>query len=357
MTDAPSTPREHHTPTPRPNGAGVRVRTAALVAAVLVAALLVFAAVMKLNAKPFDALALKDKAQSFAEIGIALLVLVFHRWRVTWVCNAALFSAFTGVTLHLFLTGAGSCGCFGKLSPPPAVTMAIDTVIVIASITLARALGAQRGLLAFTGAALVPFLITGAIYSKHTAPPPARDFRIGDRLLPPTDHDADAPQAADDAPDYDPTDLGAVGALLLLPRVADRFLEGAPEPEWMPALRAASTAGPDDPAWLIFVYDPFCEVCMRFQPTMLMYTTDDETAQSPVLRVALIQKSELQNFDIPDWAWPASPTTALFHRGRVIHEWGGDKTPNPFLLHDDIAEQGETHLRELRETYVPLIAR
>ncbi|TVQ59643.1 MAG: hypothetical protein EA379_10305 [Phycisphaerales bacterium] len=360
-----SAQRNDRNPDPKPRRRGTRAQRAALGAAVFVAALLAFAATMKLLSKPLSEIPAHDKALAGFEGLIAALILVFHRWRITWLCTAAFFAALSGVTLHLLLIGAGSCGCFGKLSIPPAVTLTLDTLIVIAAIALARALGAQRNLLALTAAALVPFVVAGALYSKATAPPPASTFRLGDRfkdIAPPPDRETAAPapgEAADAAepPDFDPIDLGATGALLLLPRVADRFLEGAPEPEWMADLRAAATAGANDPAWLIFVYDPFCEVCMRFQPTMLMYTTDEDVNATPHLRVLLLQKADLRTFDIPDWAWPASPTTALIHRGRIIHEWGGEDTPNPFLLHDDIAEQGDAYLRQLRETYTPLIAR
>lgn len=357
------TERAARDPTTTHEKPGWRAHAAALSVALVVAAFLLFAAYMKLTSRPFSALPLKDALIAPFEIVIAIGLLVTHRKWWAWMGVGALFAAFSGVTLHLLLTGAGSCGCFGALTIPPAATLTLDAVIVAAALGVALALGARPVRLTLAGACVIPFVVAGAMFSKTVSPPPAKDFKPGGAYA---DLRADAAQTGDApsataAPDeFDPLQLGASGALLLLPRVAHTFLDGAPPPDWLATLAAAADASavaPEAPATLVFVYDPFCEVCMRFHPLMEQYTHDEEANAANHLRVILVQKSELEAFDIPEWAWPKSPTVVLIHRGRIVHEWGGEETPNPFLLHDDIAARGGAHLRELRETYVPLIAR
>lgn len=333
-------------------------------------------------------------AHAAFEAIVALALLALHRRAFAWVFVGALFSFFAGVTMHRLLGGYPSCGCFGKFAIPPYITLALDAAIVAMSLGLAFRAGLGGRAVATMGALILPLAVGGSVYSLKTSDPPPRAF-TGSALLKesapavppkqapqtgadandgakPSDAPADsapaveaqpapAPQSGAARPVQAPVqagaDLTAQQSLLLVPGAASRALQGAPPPEWLTRLTdAVNDTGPESAgrAWLVFVYDPDCEVCKRFIPAMEQHQRFDSQEAGASLRVVMVRKADLEPFEIPDWAWPASPTVLLVRSGKIIHEWGGDKTPYPTVLHGEIKTGGAAHLDGLEKTHKPL---
>lgn len=342
-----------------------RLRWPALGAAIVVAALLLFAAYAKLFTVPPETLSLFDYAQGAFEAMAALALLALHRRRWMWVLVALLFAGFSGVTAHRLINGYASCGCFGAFTVPPAVTLTADVVIALAAGGLALGMSARRApvgaLLALPGLAL---FAAGWVYSEmqpspddYSATEAQREAgralaveraraRAGEREL--TEEEIAAAVEAFDANFGD----SATQQLALLPLVAEARLGDQAAPAWLAPLRDAALARDTDPALLVFVYDPTCPVCLEYLPAMQAYA--HERPEDPTLRVLTIEKSEVEPFDVPAWSWPASPTAALLHSGDLIHEWGGRGTPWPEALREQLESGGADELRRLRETYEPV---
>ena len=113
-----------------------------------------------------------------------------------------------------------------------------------------------------------------------------------------------------------------------------------------------ATATGEGPAWLVFVYDPNCDVCQKFLPFYEGYETD--SAEDALLRVATVKKSDLVRFQIEDWAWTHSPTVLLVKGGAIIQEWGGEDSPIPGAVRERIANEGEAYFESMRAAYQPL---
>lgn len=354
------------TATEPPRAARAGKRRALLATAALVAAALLFAAVMKAVTQRPDAGDTVGWALLAAEFIAAALVLVLHRVWWAWGFVAAAFAGFAGYTMHLLLTGAKTCGCFGAFHVPPAVTLSLDTAIVVLALWMIRIAGHRgAGGTAFA-TLLIPMAIAGGLYANSIPQP--EDYRPSsvfeeamraraDRQSAPADGDAaDVPTGAEGAasaepaqaaPAYDPIAMGAVESITLVPDVAAHFLQGAPEPPWMAPLRQAAN-GEGAEAWILFIYDPSCPVCMEFLPNMEGYMRHAAETNETTLRVAVIRKEDLVPFEIPDWAWDESPTVILLRDGRVVHTWGGEATPNPYDVRDRIAAEGDAYFGSLR---------
>ncbi len=345
-------------PLQRPRGLA---RALLLVLAIGVAGLLGFAAFAKGATKPPAAGDYMGWAQIVGEVVAAGLILVLHRRWWAWTAIALLFAAFTGFTMHRLFGGAKSCGCFGKFTVAPPITISIDAAVVALALGAACVCGMKRGALWFASALLLPAAVGGGLYALSLPTP--EDFKANDAFreameqreskraqggAATTPEAASAPEEAPIA--YDP--LGrAPDVLMLVPLVQDRFLQGQPAPAWLERLGQAAD---DDSAaaWLVFVYDPNCDVCQRFLPFYAGYETtspDDE-----LLRVVTVQKSDLVPFEIEDWAWSHSPTTLLVKGGDIVQEWGGEDTPIPGAVRDRIANEGEAYFEAMRATYQPL---
>ncbi len=335
-------------------------------------------------------------AHAAFEAVVALALLALHKRAFAWVFVGSLFSFFAGVTMHRLLGGYPSCGCFGKFAIPPYITLALDAFVVAMSLGLALRAGLGGRAVAAMGALILPLAVGGSVYSLKTSDPPPRAF-TGSALLResapavapkqapparaeandgarPSDAPADgapavqappapapAPQAGAAQPAQAPAqggaDLSAQQSLLLVPGAAGRALQGAPPPEWLTLLiECVNDTGPESAgrAWLVFVYDPDCEICKRFIPAMEQHQRFDSKEAGANLRVVMVRKADLEPFEIPDWAWPASPTVLLVRSGKIIHEWGGDKTPYPTVLQGKLDMGGAAHLDWLEETHTPL---
>ena len=66
------------------------------------------------------------------ELLLALWLLCGGLARLDWAACVGLFSLFATFTLYQLTIGAESCGCFGQVRVPPAVTLALDLAILAA---------------------------------------------------------------------------------------------------------------------------------------------------------------------------------------------------------------------------------
>lgn len=332
--------------------------------AVAVAGLLGFAAFAKATTKPPATSDYLGWAQIVGEVVVALLILAMHRRAWAWGFIAVLFAAFTGYTMHRLFGGARSCGCFGKFSVPPATTLTIDAAVVALALAATIALRLHRALTWLVASALLPAAIVGALYGQSQPTPD--DFKPGSVFeraaqeraknragAPPgaPAPDGEAAPVRADAPAFDPLSMRPADVLMLVPDVQEEFLAGATAPGWLARLTEAA-AERDGPAWLVFVYDPNCDVCQRFLPFYSGY--EQASANDALLRVVTVQKGDLTKFGIEDWAWAHSPMTLLVHRGEIIHEWGGEDTPMPGAIRGRIETEGEAFLDGMQATYAPL---
>lgn len=347
-----------------------------LVAASLVAGLLLFSTIMKLAGKPpKEAEALGYWALVGGQVAAAGLLIGQRRKPWAWSAAALVFAMFSGVALFGLVNNAKSCGCFGALHVPPAVTLTLDATVVGVSFAMARLAGAGSMWLSLLAAAMLPMSAGGAMYAKRILPPEAATWRAGGALADAM-KDATAPAISPRASGSTPAaplptgapptgeqaapaklDAGismtAQQALLLLPKAAPAYLKGAPAPAWLDALAAATAEPGDAKASLLFVYSPHCDVCRQYLPFMESFAKAPDAASKP-LRVVLIDKADLEKFDIPDWAWPASPTTLLVSGGRIVQEWGGHDTPQAVDISAALAARGKVYVDELAAKHVPL---
>ncbi len=347
-----------------------------LAAASLVAALLLFSTVMKLAGKPpKEAEAAGHWALVVGQVAAAGLIVGQRRRPWAWSAAALVFAMFGGVALFGLVNNAKSCGCFGALHVPPAVTLTLDATVVGVSLALARLAGAGSMWLSLLASALLPMSAGGAMYAKRILPPEAATWRAGGALadaIKDAGAPAIAPQAPAPAPSAPPVagalptgeptpparlDAGismtAQQALLLLPKASPAYLKGAPAPAWLDALTVAIAEKDDAKAALLFVYSPHCDVCRQYLPFMESFAKAPDAASKP-LRVVLLDKADLEKFDIPDWAWPASPTVLLVSGGRIVHEWGGHDTPQPVDINAALASRGKAYVDEMAAKHVPL---
>ncbi len=359
---SPAPVESKHAPQ-RPRGLA---RALLLLASVLVAGLLGFAAYAKWATKPPAAGDVMGWVTIGGEILASVLILLLHRRWWAWTVIAIVFGAFTGYTMHRLFGGARSCGCFGKFTVAPEITISIDAAMAAMALGCVCLAGARRGWLWLTGALLLPAAIGGGLYGMSQPTPD--DFKPGSAFeraaqarqaakaaagteTAPAVGDAPAPAAAEQAVAFDPMSSRPMDVLLLVPLVQEEFLQGQPEPAWLTRLGEAA-AETDGPAWLLFVYDPNCDVCQRFLPYYDGY--ERSSADDALLRVVTIQKGHLVQFGIEDWAWAHSPTTMLVRRGEILHEWGGEDTPIPGAIRSRIESEGEAFFESMQATYTPL---
>lgn len=388
-----------------------------LTGAILVAGFLLFGAFAKTyteltKTEPKAGEAVRAYVHAGVETLLAVLILARCRWAVTWACVSLLFCGFAGATMHRMLGGYSSCGCFGKFAVPPPVTLAIDTAIVMMGVGLARLAGLRGAGAAWVAALAIPMAVSGSLVSRKISEPPPWMFgkmksmaaapgptQSAPAEAAPTPHAQPSPaqpaptepqsqaeqgvsppaaqrsapaqpeatpakpeappmNAAPPPPQAAPAqagvDLTAQQDLLNVPARASAALGGKPGPEWLAPLTEAAGDKDTSRAWLLFVYDPDCEVCQRFIPGMQQHMAGASKAPGAKLRVIMLKKSELEKFEIPDWAWPASPTVVLVRGGKIIHEWGAEKTPYSTVLQGEIDKRGGAYLDELEKAHVAL---
>lgn len=349
MTDA----RTQHRP-----GPSQFQKASSAIAALAVAAFLGLGVYGKLlTTKPVDQIEpIPGEYQAIAEAVIALALIALHRWGVMWAFIAFMFSAFTGVTLHRLLIGAESCGCFGGLKIPPAVTLSLDAAIVFMSAWLARAWGLRPWGFAFVLSLAPTLIVAGAVYSKHATPDAeANEFdEVFAEPPAPTSRPAetDAPSAEPAEPATAPSlgdavqtgKITARDALLRLPAAFDRgAFEGASAPAWMDDLRIAADPNAELP-WLIYVYNRNCEICQEHLPEWndaRQIYEEDLANNAAAMGVLLIEWEDLIAFKIPTYTWGAqTPITLLVNDGKIIRDWRGETQPMIVEMYFTTQDQG-----------------
>lgn len=333
-----------------------------IVAALAVAAFLGLGVYGKLlTTKPVDQIEpIPGEYQAVVEAIVGIALIVLHRWGVMWAFTALLFSGFTGVTLHRLLIGAESCGCFGGISIPPAITLSLDASIVFMSAWLARAWGLRPWGFAATLSIVPTLVVAGAVYSKHATPDAENaglDEIFGDST-PPVGMPSDAPAQPDaaGAPETTPApaqDLGAAvetgritarEALLRLPGAFDRGALGSvAKPAWLDDLRRASDPNAPLP-WLIYVYNRNCDICQAHLPEWndaRQIYEEDLANDKAAMGVLLIEWEDLIPLKIPTYSWGTqTPITLLVDDGKIIRDWRGEAQPMIVDMYFTTQDQG-----------------
>lgn len=278
-----------------------RVQPIALLFSLAIAGVLVAAVVGKLQS------GLKsptDYAVVILEPLFALALVVFHARRAVWWASALLFAAFAGFSATALLYGR-PCGCFGEwLSTRE--TLAIDLVVIAVSLFFATGSSANATIGAMV-TALAVAASGGSAFNILTAPPPPEKFERAQGSTP-----------------------------------ADKVLAS----EAMQDVRSSPETGP---AWLVYFYNPECEVCMKHLPSFEQDMQAHATDRGMRIRlVNLLELDKQYNLDpepdlskkkgVPIWAWdPAPPLTALIRAGRIEKRWGPHETPEPGAVRAQIA--------------------
>ncbi len=260
----------------------------ALFAAFVVAAILTTAAIMKVTAgsppkyvyylAPF-------------EIAFSIAVIALHSRRITWLGVTMLFGAFAGYAAHKWHAGE-PCACFGE-GTKPGFSFGLDMIgVATGLIFLTRHAkpGADPfgyGLTAAAAAATV-----GIGVSIGLAPPSAAEF---------------ARQ----------TGAEAHQQLLRLPEMAE-----------------ALNSGPEGPAWLIYIYNPDCQLCLEHLPSFqedIRAHGSDSTLRVQTVSMEMLDAREGDE-RIPLYAWGDIPTTLLVQSGVVTKRWRQADIPEPSVV-------------------------
>ncbi len=314
-----------------------------LAAAILVCAVLGLAAYAKfmhpLTARKFLGTNLsEDTVVASAELVMIVAILALHRLRQLWSAVAIFFGGLAGYAIYYSFVRETSCGCFGTLIElPKGASFAMDVGFVVLSLAVAWWLGASRGLLLGTLAAVPVATGVGFLYAQSFAPPEASDrsLLIDDAPVAETPEEAGegdgAESAEDPAADGPPArpDLVRVFATPMEKLLAsDEYAELRTSP----------------PVWYVFIWDPDCHVCeelklVAFDPAMQRFGPDN-----PDFRVVQIKKQDLD----PDptnpgpaivdyWAWDGSPTAFLVEDGVITFVSRNEETAFPEDVYTDWA--------------------
>ena len=89
-----------------------------------------------------------------AEIIFGLWMLSGLLRRLTWAAAVTCFAAFCGVALYKGLSGAESCGCFGKLPVNPWYTLVLDLAAVVALVVWRPDLRTAAPITAYPGTSM-----------------------------------------------------------------------------------------------------------------------------------------------------------------------------------------------------------
>lgn len=282
-----------------------------VVVALLIAAVLQFAAAAKLiapSADPSKAVSLpglaepvqRDTLIAIAEMVILMLVLVAHRWKVTWAGVAIMFAGFTGYAAYRAYRNE-DCGCFGDLwVPPKGLTLTLDIAFAIAGLCLAFAWGLRKRTLGPVCLAMVVASVAGLGFAHLTATPTAEE----------AEEEAGGRSVFERLADAAGTDVAA----------AD-----------FPDLHRAFNAEPGDPAHYIFLHDPGCHTCEEMKiacvdaDDLMLEQDDDEFMQVQQHNVFDMRDA----LGIEDYAWPNTPTVVVVRDGQILHHWSGEGAPCP----------------------------
>ena len=127
----------------RVNGPSAHGTVAGSIVRVFVAAVLLAAAALKVHQAMTDSLGagwiLSGRTLLVLEIQFEIILGLWllsglHR-RLSWAAAVMCFGLFACVSFYKGASGASSCGCFGKITVPPWVTLILDVVILFALVS------------------------------------------------------------------------------------------------------------------------------------------------------------------------------------------------------------------------------
>jgi hypothetical protein len=252
-----------------------------LVPAVLIAALLAFAAFTKF-AFPNPKQVGFDYATGAIEVVLVGALLAFHRAWAMWAFCIVFFAGMTGWSAFKSFHGE-ACGCFAAFwEPPKFFTVALNSVIIAISM----------GLMARCGGTLP--LVTGVLSMALAAS--GIGWVVSDTMTP--------PKRAETAEKHG----GKIAAQRLLE--SELLADIAKQPE-------------GGPAWLIFAFDPTCHICEQLKPFVEFKTSELTETQDPVLQIRSVNIPETEKTTgIEAFAWE-TPTLFIVQDGKIAKQWTG----------------------------------
>jgi hypothetical protein len=301
-------------PTTPPSPAAV-VRTAALIAALLIAGLLFFTGYAKAaypNPKDIQVEHLDvtiagptfDRAVAGIEAAIAVIIIGLHRKWPAWILSALFFGALAGYSFFKSWHGE-SCGCFSKMfDPPPYSMFAVDALIVAISLGLTAALRAPR--------VLLPLSIVGVLVAAGAG------WAASDMTTPP--RRSEPPPEANNKLAH------------------TRLLESEP----MKDIREQPEGGP---AWLVCAFDPTCHICEAMKPLIDFKREELAETNDPILQIREFEVPRMETeLGIQQWTWE-TPTIFVVQDGKITKLWSGkvleDFTPERFQeVYDTLSAGG-----------------
>ncbi len=224
------------------------------------------------------------------EVLIAGGLIALRQWWGAWAFIATLFASYAGYTGVELLLGARSCGCFGPLDVPPAVTFTVDALLAATAFTMTvHGVLSRPGVRGWLLSAMAAGLLAGAAYAHALAPPPS---------------------ALENNPQ--------------LQSVFERTLA-------LPELAPLTDTSPDSPTWLLFVYDIYCEHCAEFLP--YMQAREKQWASDPNFRVKTISMQDIEKqAGVPLFRWPSTPTIARIKQGVVVELLSSERVFDPIVV-------------------------
>lgn len=275
------------------------LRWGTLAPALLIAALLGFAAFTKVYAPNPKQVAL-DYATAGLESLVLLALLVLHRRWAMWGFITIFFAGLAGFAFFKSAHGE-ACGCFAAFwEPPKYFTFVMDVVIVLVASGLMLVRGATMYTLAGIGALALASGGAGWAFADAVTPPKRSETM---------------------------QKHGGKTAMV-------RLLES-------PALADIRAQEPGGPAWMIFAYDPTCHICEALKPYMLIKEAELTETQDPVLQIRQLSIPELEkSVGIEAFAWE-TPTLAIVQDGVITRQWTGVKLEgwtieNLQTIHDEL---------------------
>lgn len=263
-----------------------------LVASLLVAALLLFAAGAKVFAgESADGQTALMYAIVPLEVIVAIALVLFRARWMAWAGIAVLFGAFAGYSAFGAYWGETSCGCFGDLKTSPALTLGLDIAVaaLAAGISIRRPAGVSRFGLILTAAGVTGMLGAGTGFAMADPRPEDNGDAATARLL----------------------------ALPIMEEVASRRADG--------------------PAWYLYIFNPDCDLCQQHLPRM--QERERTWAESDTLRVRTISMFDLERIEgIRMWEWGTPPLTLLVQRGVVTRRGSGLDFLDPDALAAELAD-------------------
>lgn len=297
MTTTPTTPEAPHRnhqgsipvasggprpfPEPATRSGGSWLSPGTLIPALLVVALLGFAAFTKF-AYPNPKQIAFDRLTGVLEVVIALGLVAMHRKWAAWGFIAVFFAGMAGWSAFKSYHGE-SCGCFAAFwEPPKFFTVALNSVIILVSLGLMAARGATLPIV--TGVVSLALAASGTGWVVSDAATPPKRSEVAEK------HG------------------GKIASQRLL------------ESDLLADVRAQPAGGP---AWLIFAFDPDCHICETLKPFVEVKTQEFTETQDPVLQIRSVNIPETApKTGIEVFAWE-TPTLFVVQDGAITKQWTG----------------------------------